>query len=76
MKRLREILAEVLGVGVAEIPDTANVENTERWDSVAHLNFVLSVEQAFGVQLTVEEAVAMTELAAARDILRSKGVAT
>jgi acyl carrier protein len=76
MDRLRKILAETLGVGEEEIGDAASVENMERWDSVAHLNFVLSVEQAFGVSLSIEEAVAMTDLAAARSLLRSKGLET
>jgi acyl carrier protein len=72
--RLRQILAETLGVPTVEIPEEASVENTPQWDSVAHLNFVLSVEQSFGVTLTVEEAVAMTELPEARRLLREKGV--
>jgi acyl carrier protein len=72
--RLRQILAETLGVPAVEIPEEASVENTPQWDSVAHLNFVLSVEQSFGVTLTVEEAVAMTELPEARRLLREKGV--
>ena len=76
MDRLRRILAETLGVPEEEIGDAASVENMERWDSVAHLNFVLSIEQAFGVSLSIEDAVAMTDLAGARRLLRTKGLET
>lgn len=74
MEKIKTILGDVLGVPPGQIPDSASVESLEAWDSIAHLNFVMSVEQVFGVTLTPEEAVAMTELAACRRILEQKGV--
>ncbi len=74
VEKIKTILGDVLGMPATAIPDDASVETLEAWDSIAHLNFVMSVEQVFGVSLTPEEAVAMTELAACRRILEGKGV--
>ena len=47
-------------------------ENTASWDSLAHLNLVLSIEQEFGIALADHEVVDMTTFAAALELVRAK----
>jgi len=47
-------------------------ENTASWDSLAHLNLVLSIEQEFGIALADDEVVAMTAFGAALEIVRTR----
>ena len=35
--------------------ETSSPENTASWDSVRHLNFILALEQRFGVQFDPED---------------------
>jgi len=50
------------------------MENTPAWDSVAHLNLVLSLEQAFGQRFSPEEFMQMQNVAAIQRVLASHGV--
>ena len=38
-----------------QIADTLTAEEVELWDSLNHLKLVTAVEEAFGVQLSMEE---------------------
>jgi acyl carrier protein len=43
---------------------------TETWDSVAHMQLVLALEEAFGIALDEDDVVAMSSYAEATRILR------
>ena len=60
--RLREILASVLEVPVEQIPEDASTDSIEAWDSLAHMNLILAVEDAFGVTIPDEEAADLTSI--------------
>ena len=60
--RLREILASVLEVPVEQIPEDASTDTIEAWDSLAHMNLILAVEDAFGVTIPDEEAADLTSI--------------
>lgn len=54
-QRVQRIAADVFSVPVAQISAESSADTIETWDSLQHLNFVLAVEQEFGVQFTPEE---------------------
>jgi acyl carrier protein len=72
--KLFQILAETLGVEKSALSETTSMENTPAWDSVAHLNLVLSLEQAFGQRFSPEEFMQMQNVAAIQHVLASHGV--
>lgn len=47
-------------------------DNTASWDSLAHLNLVLSIEQEFGIALADAEVVDMTTFADSLALVRAK----
>ena len=47
-EKLLQILADTLGVDPRTLSAETSMENTPVWDSVAHLNLVLSLEQTAG----------------------------
>ena len=51
-EKARLILANVLSVPAQEITDEASPDTVESWDSVAHMNLVMALEEEFGVQFT------------------------
>lgn len=63
----RALLAEAVGLPVAAIADDATFDEVERWDSIAHLRLVLSLEERIGRQVTAEETM---ELFSLRQIAR------
>jgi acyl carrier protein len=54
-QRVQRIAAAVFSVPIAQISAESSADTIETWDSLQHLNFVLAVEQEFGVQFTPEE---------------------
>jgi acyl carrier protein len=69
-----QILADTLGVDVATVSDATSMENTPQWDSVAHLNLVLSLEKSFGLRFTPDEFMEMQSVVAIRRILAGHGL--
>jgi acyl carrier protein len=55
LQRVQRIAADVFSVPLAQINAESSADTIESWDSLQHLNFVLAVEQEFGVQFTPEE---------------------
>lgn len=57
------------------LPDDMNLAGiaygqTDGWDSVAHMQLVAAVENAFGIMLETEDVIAMSDYAAICRILR------
>ena len=52
--RVRRMVADVLDVPPAHVTRDTSPETVENWDSVQHLNLVLSLEQEFGVAVPPE----------------------
>ncbi len=69
-----QILADTLGLPAGQVNATTTMETQPAWDSVAHLNFVLSLEQHFGVQFEPEVMVNLVSIPAAEAALAEKGV--
>jgi acyl carrier protein len=63
-EQLRELMALTFDLPAEAItPDTTR-DGCAKWDSLAHLNLMLAIEDGFGVTLTVDEMAEMTSVAA------------
>jgi acyl carrier protein len=71
---LRQLMADVFGVDIAEITEEASIDTIEAWDSVRHLNLVLALEERFGMSFTEQETVEILNYELIRVILRDHGV--
>jgi acyl carrier protein len=74
-EQLTRILADTLGISACEIGDDSSMDTLPAWDSVAHLNLVMSIEQEFGVQFSPEELMEMRSLPAIEALLAKKRAA-
>lgn len=72
--RLIELFAEELEVPVASLSEQSSPENVERWDSLAAMNLVAAIEEAFAVSLSTADIMRMNTIGRARSVLRDKGV--
>lgn len=46
--RARDLLGLAFSVPADEVPLDASIERCERWDSLAHLNLVIAIEETLG----------------------------
>ena len=68
-EQLRNVMAEVFEVPASSIDDTTNQETLEEWTSLAHLRLISELESAFGVQVSMEQALALTTFPALVQLL-------
>lgn len=73
-EKLRKIVSDATGVPLPEVGDDASMSQLATWDSAAHLNIVMSVEQEFGVVFSAEETLESTSVPALRQMLEARGL--
>jgi acyl carrier protein len=62
--RLVEAVASVFGLSDDEVKPESSQENVPDWDSVGHLNLILAIEDAYGVQFSTAQIPELTSVAA------------
>jgi acyl carrier protein len=72
--RLRQVIAEVLGVAPHLLTEASSPDSVEPWDSLGHLNVVMALESEFGVSVSAEAALHMRSVGLIRSALREQGV--
>lgn len=59
---VRRIAADIFKIDAAHLPATASRDTVPAWDSVAHVNLVLALEQHFDVQFLPAEMLEMLSI--------------
>lgn len=62
MANAREFLAEVLRIGLDEMPEDVSPETIEDWDSIAHTEIIMALEDKIGRELDAAEIAAIEKL--------------
>ena len=73
-QELRGLMAELFEVQTDQITDSFSMKDTEVWDSLKHMELVLSVERTFGIDLTFDDIVDMKTVKDIKHLLKEKGV--
>lgn len=74
MIALKALIATALNVPAANVLDTTTMEETPAWDSLAHMDVILSIEKHYDINLEGDEIADMLSVAAIAFILKQKGV--
>lgn len=61
-QRFRAVVMQSLQIDGKRFRPDLRLGDIDEWDSVAHLDLVSSIEQAFGVRFSAEEIVELTSL--------------
>lgn len=56
-KRIKEVMATVLGVNLSEIDENASPGTIEAWDSLKQMSLILSLEEEFNIHFTDDQTV-------------------
>jgi acyl carrier protein len=72
-EQIETLVAAVLQVPVASITDDLAMNETDAWDSLRHMELVVSLEDTFRIELTSDEIVAMESVRAIKHVLRARG---
>lgn len=71
---LLDVLAAVFRCERASLADDADILSVPGWDSLTHMDMVLTLEREYGLQFTGDEIAELRSVAAIRSHLRDKGV--
>lgn len=74
MKKLTRLVSEVLRIPEESISDSLSITNTENWDSLKHMELIVSIEETFHINLTTDEIVSMINMSKIKAVLISKKV--
>jgi acyl carrier protein len=75
MQNLVEVLAGVFQMDPNQITDATTMEDVERWDSLTHMKLIVTIEQAYRIQLSAEQIMAMKNVKAIKEIVLEKAAA-
>lgn len=73
-RSVENLFAEVLQIPSAAITDDLAMKDIDAWDSLKHMELVVSLEQRFELQLSFDEIVAMQSVDGIKIVLRGRGV--
>jgi acyl carrier protein len=73
-KKLVALIADLFEMKQEDITSDLTVEDVDVWDSLKHIELVVTIEQTFGVELTYDEIANMHHMKEIEQILRNKGV--
>jgi acyl carrier protein len=59
-ERIKDVMAGVFGVDVDTLNEESSQDNVEGWDSIKHLDLIVSLEEEFSVSIPLEEIGNMT----------------
>jgi acyl carrier protein len=74
-QKLKELMADLFKMKKEEISDSLTMKDTDVWDSLKHMELIVSIEETFNVQLSADEIVAMQDVKAIKVILTEKRLA-
>ena len=72
---LQQIMATTLKLAPAKITRETSDKDLAAWDSLAHVNLMLSLEQTFELELEVEDFAKLTSVPAILGYLKERRVA-
>ena len=68
--KLKSVIATVFEIDPADIDDDSSMDTIEAWDSIKHMDLILSLEEEFGVSVPDEEAGDLTSYALIKLVMK------
>ena len=72
--QLEEIFCDVLDLDEVSLTDATCADDIEEWDSLSHIQLVVSIEKAFGIKFTSQEIMKWKNVGEMVDSLQAKNV--
>ena len=71
-KEIRDVMAQVWGINVKDIPQDVKFNDFSYWDSLGHVNLILGLEKKFKIEVSYETLIGLTSLQRIKDYIVSR----
>jgi acyl carrier protein len=71
-RKVDDLLAQSLQLASERITDDLTMDDVQSWDSLRHMELIVAIEQAFGLELSFEDIVTMRSVGEIKRVLRQK----
>ena len=72
--KLKELLKEVLNLTDKEFAESLTQDDISGWDSLKHMELVISLEKKYNLTLKLEEILEMNSIQAILNVLKRRGI--
>jgi acyl carrier protein len=72
--RINLVLKRVFDLTDAELAKDLSRSDIAKWDSLTHMDLVVSLEKEFNINFDIDEIIALDGIAGVRSVLNAKGV--
>lgn len=72
MEKVRKLVAEVFQIRESDITLQTNMKNIDSWDSLTHMELIVSLEDEFGIEFTADEIMEMVDVGKIEKIVGEK----
>lgn len=72
MEKVRKLVAEVFQIRESDITLQTNMKDIDSWDSLTHMELIVSLEDEFGIEFTADEIMEMTDVGKIEKIVGEK----
>lgn len=72
MEKIRKIIAETFKIKESEITPQTNMKDIDSWDSLTHMELIVSLEDEFEIEFTADEIMEMTDVEKIEKIVGEK----
>jgi acyl carrier protein len=69
---LKSTIASALNIPVDKVTDDSSGQTLSQWDSIGHMSLIVALEQRFNTSFTIDEIMAMRDVATIRKVLEGK----
>ena len=68
--KIKSIFCQELGLEDSAVNDVTAYDSTEAWDSLKHLQLISRFEEEFGIELPVDDVIAMSTFPKVMEIIK------
>lgn len=72
--KLENLLAEVMGIPAEAVTNDLAMKDLDAWDSLKHMELIVSLERGFDLQFSFEEILAMQSVREIKCVLKERGL--
>ena len=74
MVSFKRLFSEFFNIPEENVNDDMKYQDVEKWDSLAHLNFILKLEETYGIALNEKDMMTMNSIKNIKMVLKKHGI--